>query len=62
VDRKPVEPPNALCLAYGKPGIAVLSDSKRVLAVFAESAVGVLEDLSAVPALNGKMTHNDLSS
>jgi hypothetical protein len=60
MDREPVESPDAARSAFRKADVVILRNQKRVLAVLAESAVGVLKNLAAVSASNGIMAHDPL--
>jgi hypothetical protein len=57
MDRKPVEPPDAVGAALHKAALVILGHEKRVLAVLAEGAEGVLKRCSAFSASYGIMAH-----
>jgi hypothetical protein len=50
VNGKPVETPDAFSCALGERLVAIIGNEQGVLAVLAEGAVGVLEDLPALSA------------
>jgi hypothetical protein len=60
MDREPVEPPDAVSPPFRETDVVILRNEKRVLTVFAKGAVGVLKNLAAVSAANGKMAHDFL--
>jgi hypothetical protein len=62
MDRKPVEPPDAVSSALHEVAIAILGHEESILTVLAEGAVGVFKDLSALPASYRIMAHDVLPS
>jgi hypothetical protein len=58
MDRKPVEPPDAVGLVFREPEVVIIRYKERVLAVFAEGAKGVLESFAAFSAFDRKMAHD----